>query len=98
MNDLNKALSVVWQKVDFLRKGGAGFNGHICVSVFALAGEFAVAPESFRRALGTFADAGILSLSTWRYDVWREVDWHEWRSEDFFHNPHDSNYVRLRLA
>jgi hypothetical protein len=97
MSDLKKAIQAVSEKLDFLRKGGAG-GGFICVSTYGLAGERQISPESVRMALKMYADFGLLSLSTWRHDLWREVNWREWRSEDFFFNRDDANYVRLRLA
>jgi len=95
--ELGKAYAYLSQKVDFLRKNGTG-AGFICTSVSSLAGELGISLESSRRALQAFADSGILSMSTWRYDLWREVNWREWRSVSFFYNRDDSNYVRLRLA
>jgi hypothetical protein len=96
--ELGEAYACLWDKVSFLRRGGAGSGGFICASVCGLAGELGISPESARKALQAFADSNIFSMSTWRYDLWREVNWSEWRSVSFFHNRDDSNYVRLRLA
>jgi hypothetical protein len=92
----SKAYRWVSEKAEFLRRRGSG--GHICVRVSEAVGELAIAPEWVREALEAFADFGILSMSTWRRDVWREVNWREWHNEDFFYNRDDSNYVHLRLA
>ena len=95
--ELGKAYAWLFEKAEFLRKNGAG-DGYICASVARLAGELGISLEAARRALMAVADSGVLSMSTWRYDLWREVNWSEWRSKDFFYNRDDSNYVRLRLA
>jgi hypothetical protein len=97
MNNLLKAVSAVQDKVEFLRRCGPSSN-HMSVSVVGLAGERGISSESVSKALEIFADRGILSMTTWRNEVRREVNWYEWRDENFFYNPHNSNCVRLRLA
>jgi hypothetical protein len=95
MNDWFKAFFAIQEKVYFLRKGG---SDQIHVMPYTLAGQLGVSQECLRSVLTHFADRGILSMRTWRWDALREVSWQEWRSEEFFYNRDDANYVRLRLA
>ena len=93
--DRLRAFFAVREKVDFLHRTG---TDHICIRVYGLAGESGISPETVRESLESFAKRGVLSLSTWRNVPYREVNWREWQSEDFFYNRDDANYVRLRLA
>jgi hypothetical protein len=95
MNEWSTAFFAIQEKVSFLREGGAD---EIHVRPYTLAGQLGVSQDCLYGMLAYFVDHGVLSMKTWRWDAWREVSWQEWRSAEFFHNWHDANYVRLRLA
>ena len=98
MNDLDKAFSEVSRRVEVLRKMSYNSHQHLCVRVGGCAGELGIAPELVIKVLKLFERWGIVRLTTWRFDAFREVDYREWCSDDFFYNPHDACYVRMRLA
>lgn len=94
MLDIIKAFTKIYESVDFLHKHG----GEVHIKPYTLAGELGVSHECVREALKRFASSGFISMSTWRWEVFREVNYNEWPTTEFFYNRHDANYIRLRLA
>jgi|SRR2546426_4378198 len=93
MTQHTKAFDTIRGKLRWWYLHGGGRPWH--VQAFLIAAQLNVPERCVREIFVLLDTLGLVSITTWSKQAWREISYKECPIPDFFYNRDDANYVRV---